>query len=75
MYHYCKTQIVLQQYGNFGFNESLNNEYQYISPDSESFIGDKDQVRDLIILISSNSDITHHINTIIYKVRQYITLL
>ena len=65
MYHYCKTQIVLQQYGNFGFNESLNNEYQYISPDSESFIGDKDQVR----------DITHHINTIIYKVRQYITSL
>ena len=49
MYHYCKTQIVLQQYGNFGFNESLNNEYQYIYPDSESFIGDKDQVRDLIM--------------------------
>ena len=53
-----------------GPNLDLKTQYNYISPDLESIIGDKDTVKDLGIYLSSDGQFRNHIYEIVKKVKR-----
>ena len=55
-----------------GFNQDLKYEYDYLTPDMELTIENKDHIKDLGIWMSSSGDFSFHITKVISKVRQRI---
>ena len=55
-----------------GFNLELKTKYDYLTPDLELTIENKDNIKDLGIWMSSSGDFSYHISKVISKVRQRI---
>ena len=55
-----------------GFNQELKNEYNYLTPDMELTIENKENIKDLGIWMSNSGDFSYHISKVISKVRQRI---
>ena len=55
-----------------GFNYEPKTEYDYLTPDMELTIENKDNIKDLGIWMSSTGDFSYHISKVISKVRQQI---
>ena len=54
----------------YGTNRMLKESYSYINSDSTEAIEDKENIRDLGIILSDNGDYSEHINRIVRKAKQ-----
>ena len=52
------------------FNEFLKKEYNYMTPDMSEVIEEKESIRDLGVILSSNGEFNDHLAKVITKVKQ-----